>query len=121
MARPYRKLLDVSDLPSSGGSQFNTGSYLENAPRRRLRRLRRLAGLRDLGTDQFNGDAYPCGLELGLAAAWPKGSWNAAMLACEALLDGQAGALTQKAITMAIRWCCGSASTNIPSTQKIDL
>ena len=67
MARPYRKLLDVSDLPNSGGSQFNTGSYLENPPRRRLRRLRRLAGLRDVGTDQFNADPRPCGPELSLA------------------------------------------------------
>jgi hypothetical protein len=67
MARPYRKLRDVSDLPNSGGSQFNTGSYLENAPRRRLRRLRRLAGLRDVGTDQFNADPRPCGTELKLA------------------------------------------------------
>jgi Family of unknown function (DUF5681) len=32
----------------------------------------------------------------------PKGSRNAATLACEALLDGQAEALTQKAITMAL-------------------
>jgi Family of unknown function (DUF5681) len=32
----------------------------------------------------------------------PKGSRNAATLACEALLDGQAEALTQKAITMAM-------------------
>ena len=32
----------------------------------------------------------------------PKGSRNAATLACEALLDGQAEALTQKAIQMAL-------------------
>ena len=32
----------------------------------------------------------------------PKGSRNAATLACEALLDGQAEALTQKAIEMAL-------------------
>jgi hypothetical protein len=38
----------------------------------------------------------------GNASGRPKGARNAATLACEALLDGQAEALTQKAIQMAL-------------------
>ena len=38
----------------------------------------------------------------GNASGRPKGARNAATLACEALLDGQAEALTQKAIEMAL-------------------
>ena len=53
----------------------------------------------------------------------PKGSRNVATLACEALLDGQAEALTQKAIQMALAGdpvALGSVLTEYTLLAKID-